>query len=330
MQGVVPTPPMPNGHFQQPQYAQSGAAVPPASNVAPNPLLAALGNMPQQPQLAQFAQLQALAGIQPPAPYMNGQNGPQVSQAVPTLPFAPPATAGAQTLPVPLSANVTAPANATPLANMLAFTMNQAGTSNPNVQPAQIQMLQQLAPHMPPETLAGVIRALTSGNPQAAMQPPASLPIPPPPPFGPGLVAQQPQDGSSARPNLQESGRNEPEAQSKSRHRSRSPDFKRRRHSPPERRGSPTYGAYDPATANNGSSKSSEYDRRGRGKGRGYRNDRNDYRRSPPQAQRNRPISPQNMPRQKPVDQDSKLPNGHIKGDFFLKLGSVVTNIAQS
>jgi protein NRD1 len=105
------------------------------------------------------------------------------------------------------------------------------------------------------------------------------------------------------------------------RDRSRSPDFQRRQspphRSPPSlnRRESPTYGVYDPSAGSDGNS-SSRFERgdrgRGRGKQRGGRNDRNEYRqRSPPRRQ---PSPPRNAyGNSKYIEWDHSLPRDHIR-----------------
>jgi protein NRD1 len=101
------------------------------------------------------------------------------------------------------------------------------------------------------------------------------------------------------------------------RDRSRSPDFQRHhtppRRSPPNvnRRESPTYGVYDPNAGPDGNA--SRFERgRGRGKQRGGRNDRNEYRqRSPPRRQ---PSPPRNAyGNSKYIEWDNSLPRDHIR-----------------
>ncbi|CAI6329545.1 unnamed protein product [Periconia digitata] len=107
------------------------------------------------------------------------------------------------------------------------------------------------------------------------------------------------------------------------RDRSRSPDYNGRRRSPvrrspPNRRDSPTYGAYDPNAVNQGNN-ANRPDRaergRGRGKNRGGRSDRSEYRQRTPPAQR-RQSPPGNSSQNgssKFVDWDPNLPPEHIR-----------------
>ncbi|KAF3050893.1 hypothetical protein E8E11_010952 [Didymella keratinophila] len=106
----------------------------------------------------------------------------------------------------------------------------------------------------------------------------------------------------------------------KMRDRSRSPDYQRRaspsRRSPLNRRESPVYGAYDPNAAVDGSTgRSDRNDRgRGRGKARGGRNDRNEYRQRTPPAQRRQPSPPRNVYGQsRYIEWDQSLPRDHIR-----------------
>ena len=334
---AAPPPPLPLPPPQQQQHHQfqSFGAIPPVSTVGPNQVFAALSNLPQQQQLAHIGQLQALAGIQTSSQYTNGHNGQHVSPALSAMQFAPQASAmpAPQAVQVPMNGNVTAPAaNSNMLANLLALSMNQAGAANSGAPPAQVQMLQQFIQHLKPEQIAGVIAALSGSNLQA---PPPPVGVPPAPPFGHGFGAPPPQGGLLHMPNGVESGRYEAEHIPLPRPRSRSPDFnKRRRQSPPDRRGSPTYAAYDPSGANNESSRAADYDRRGgKGKGRANRNDRNEARRTPPHTQRNRPTSPKSMARSalpKPVDFDPTLSSGFIKGDKIRLDVNIYANLTQS
>lgn len=111
---------------------------------------------------------------------------------------------------------------------------------------------------------------------------------------------------------------------SRYRERSRSPDPSRRRRSPnrrspPNRRDSPTYGVYDPnAGAEANVQKGHERGERGRGRGkqRGGRNDRNEYRQRTPPAQR-RQTSPTGSASRnsqpKFLEWDKSMPRDHIK-----------------
>jgi protein NRD1 len=106
---------------------------------------------------------------------------------------------------------------------------------------------------------------------------------------------------------------------SRYRDRSRSPDANRRRRSPnrrsplPNRRDSPTYGVYDPnAGADANIQNRNERGGRGRGKQRGGRNDRNEYRQRTPPAQRGQ-SSPTGSNQPKFLEWDKSMPREHIK-----------------
>ncbi|KAH6642254.1 hypothetical protein C7974DRAFT_98061 [Boeremia exigua] len=108
----------------------------------------------------------------------------------------------------------------------------------------------------------------------------------------------------------------------KMRDRSRSPDYHQRvspgRRSPPNRRESPVYGSYDPNAIvdGNAANRSDRNDRgRGRGKARGGRNDRNEYRQRTPPAERRQPSPPQNVVygQSRYIEWDQSLPRDHIR-----------------
>ena len=279
---------LPQNASSNSQYAQqapkgtNGAAPPQPSIPAGGALFAALGNV-QQPGL--------------PLQLPGAQNNSLVIPP-PVNAFAPGSTAQA------------------PASNQNAFSsLLNAGTpatASTNLA-SQLQILQELAPRISPEHLAGVIKAL--GIPLPPLNP--QVVAVPPPPFPstsapPPVPAQMPISDTS---NQFRGGNDD-----RSRARSRSPDYNRGRYSPPNRRDSPTYGPYDPSATNNSSSQA-DHDRRGRGKGRGYRNE---YRqRTPPPMPRDRPVSPSgpassNVP--KPIAYDAKIPNGKIKGTVSVSL----------
>lgn len=167
----------------------------------------------------------------------------------------------------------------------------------------QFQFLSTLASSgLPPEQIAQVVAAL-------------GLPGPPPPP-APGATGQP-----SVAPPQGYNGSSMPQAPpagdqydyKRPRTRSRSPDYKRRRVTPPNRRESPVYGVYDPEEAQHQLTRGSDFDRRGRGRGR----DRG-HRRSPPGRQVERPPSPRQEygggPMQpKYIRFEEGLPKGTIK-----------------
>lgn len=140
------------------------------------------------------------------------------------------------------------------------------------------------------------------------------------PPAQPSVASQvQPQ----AQPAVQNGGGQQRFEQNdtKMRDRSRSPDYRRRaspnHRSPPNRRESPVYGAYDPNTVGDGNAANrAERNERGRGRGkaRGGRNDRNEYRQRTPPAQRRQPSPPKNVYGQsRYIEWDQTLPRDNIK-----------------
>ena len=122
--------------------------------------------------------------------------------------------------------------------------------------------------------------------------------------------AIQPQGGVSEGTNgAQARGRRDREQYDRDRERSRSPDYKRRRTTPMNRRDSPDYGKYDPSAANNDSTQSTHHerrDRRGRSRANGrQRTPRNEYQTAiKAEPQQDRP---------KFVGHDDTLPSGHVK-----------------
>lgn len=268
-----------NNQFPTPTANGTNGAAPQPTNPAATALLAALGNF-QQPGMPQPQAVLNPASVNP-LPV----NAPAPAPIFPAAAPQPPAS-NQNALASLLNGGAQAPA--VPLAN-------------------QLQMLQGLAAQLSPDQLAAIIKMMGIQLPVAQPQGSAV----PPPPFPSASAPPQPQFSAPDQGNQYRGGYDD-----RSRARSRSPDYNRR-YSPPNRRNSPSYGVYDPSGANNSSQ--ADNDRRGRGKGRGFRND---YRqRSPPLIGRDRPITPQgiqavvppsNMP--KPMGYDPKIPNGKIRG----------------
>jgi protein NRD1 len=185
-----------------------------------------------------------------------------------------------------------------------------------------------LQPAMPPgmENLASqILQAMSAGSiaPDQAIQVLNALATAQngglPPPSQPPVVAQTP---SQVQPVALNSGQAERYDQndSRMRDRSRSPDYQRRRSpmrkSPPavNRRESPTYGVYEPSAGSEGNVQRFERGERGRGRGkqRGGRNDRNEYRqRSPPRRQPSPPRAAYGQ--SKFIEWDDSLPRDHIR-----------------
>ncbi|KAF2397151.1 hypothetical protein EJ06DRAFT_515360 [Trichodelitschia bisporula] len=215
--------------------------------------------------------------------------------------------------------------------------ITQGGVTNPL--PSQLQLLQQLATQISPEQLVAVISALPqlAGQAQSAFQPVAAPSVTPMAPFVVAQPTYGTYSGQESHSRSYEDQQYMPRDRERDRERSRSPDYKRRRHSPPNRRDSPTYGVYDPQAAQAEAPHHMDFEnRRGRGKGRGGRND---YRQRSPPPSRERHQAPQanippgnvphsNMP--KPIGYDNKLPAGSIKVlSRTLFVGGVKTSEAE-
>ncbi len=194
------------------------------------------------------------------------------------------------------------PAN--PINPLAAFAAQapQGVPGAPDTLALQLQLLQSLASgQVPQEQMATVLAAL--GISQAA---PVNQ-----------MAAPQFQNMNGEMQSRDRDGRYGAHDTSRYRDRSLSPDSRYRRGTPPHRRDSPTYGTYDPSTSasGNGGNNAFNQDRRGRGRGRNYRND---YRqRSPLSAERGRQPSPGaagRNTRPKWIDFDPTLPPGSIKG----------------
>lgn len=233
---------------------------------------------------------------------------PNPYAAAPAVPY------GVQGQIAPIQAPVnqySQPVNPAPPQQSMAVAQNQLASVQNGQAPVpaaapqdKIQILQQLVsmnPNITPEQLTQIIHTL--GIPMPAMPAPAAQQIVVQPPVAPPV-------NQAYSPYAQD-----PQAY---RDRSRSPDPKRRRVSPPNGRQSPTYAAYDPSASKAGTARGPESDRRERGRGRG----RDNYRkRTPP---RERPASPGMMSRSaqqnltgapKPVGTDYNLGTGRIKGN---------------
>jgi len=249
------------------------------------------GVAPPPPNTAATALLAALGNMQQPG------FPPQPPPALNPAPVNPaPVNVSAPVFPAAM------PQPATTGQNALASLLNGGAQGPANPLASQLQLLQGLATQLSPEQLAAVIQAM--GIQLPAVQPQGNAVPPPPfPPASapPAQTQYQPPESSQYR------------YDDRSRARSRSPDYNRR-YTPPNRRDSPTYGAYDPSGANT-QSPQVDNERRGRGKGRGSRND---YRQRSPPAPRDQIVSnlgavpPSHMP--KPMGFDTKIPNGKIRG----------------
>jgi protein NRD1 len=276
-------------------HPQAAAGATQNANASTNALLAALG-------LGQPPQLLPSAAPMPFAP--NGQN-----VAFPPQPPALPQNGAPMGLYNGNHAAAPPPAsNPNPLLAMFASLQAapQAGPADANALAAQISQLQalQALSQLGPDALKTLAAALSGGG----LQPPPAPAVQPAPP------AQQPQYGQMPQGN-QPYGRenNFPDVRA----RSRSPDFNQRRSSPPKRRDSPTYGAYDPSAPSNDGPRGGDHER-GR---RGRRGGRNDFRQRTPPNNRDRDTD--SLPRShqpKPIGVDNKLPEGHIKGTFVSRL----------
>jgi protein NRD1 len=279
---------------------QAAAPAPPAAN-ASNALYAALG-------LAAPAQQQA----NPPAPLPYAQNGPNV-----TYPPQPPVMSqNGSSMGLQFNGNHVAPppppSNPNPLAAL--FPNLQAGSADQSALASQISQIQALhaLSQLGPDALKTLAAALNGGGLQPhglpAPAPVAQLPV--------ASAGQQPQYTSMGQMPQGNQAYGRDDTVQDPRARSRSPDFKRRRFSPPNRRDSPTYGTYDPGAPGNDGGRGSEPERGGR---RGRKGIRNDYRqRSPPNG---RDRDEDSLPRSiqpKPIGFDPKLAEGQIKGIVVL------------
>jgi protein NRD1 len=289
-QGTAPV----NGHAPQPQAYVAQQTAPSQTNPGTASYYGTPGNIPQPSPAA-------------PIPSVSVQNSAPVPQQPGLMQYSQPVNAAAQ--PTQYSSNTQGPAPANEQ-NVPAAQPNNLAAGN-TIPQDKLQLLQQLAQVLPPDQLATVIAQLGFQIPA-----PAAAPVPQ---AAPQVVAQPPQNGGYDGQNGYNQPRNDQDYQSRFRERSRSPDAKRRRVTPPNRRESPTYGVYDPNVAQNDPSRRGDYERRGdRGRGRGNRNEFR--RRTPP---RDRPASPGMIPRPmqqkpagapKPVGHDYQIPAGRIKG----------------
>ena len=279
-QTVPRSPPKSNNSASAPQSqtnAQYAAASVPSPPVAQNP---------QDPG----ALLAALSGF--------GQQNGHTNAPSSSLPFLqnmvpPPPPPGFVPPPPPAASVQTAippppPAGVNDLANQILQAMS-AGTIAPD------QAIQ-------------VLNALAVAQNGGASLPPAQPPV-------------APQVQSPVQPVAQNGGSQQRFEQNDAqmRDRSRSPDYRRQasptRRSPPNRRESPVYGAYDPNAAVGANATNHQGNGgRGRGKARGGRNDRNEYRQRTPPAQRRQPSPPRNVYGQsRYIEWDQSLPRDNIR-----------------
>ncbi|OAK96534.1 hypothetical protein IQ06DRAFT_255894 [Phaeosphaeriaceae sp. SRC1lsM3a] len=186
-----------------------------------------------------------------------------------------------------------------------------AGTSDMTAQILQAMSAGLIAPDQAIQVLNAMAAAQNGGAPTPSMQANDA------PPAQPSYQAPSYDYGQQ---NGVQPERYDPN-ESRYRDRSRSPDHQQRhmtpRRSPPglNRRESPTYGVYDPNAGHDGNSlnRSDRGDRgRGRGKQRGGRNDRAEYRqRSPPRRQPSPPRTAHGN--SKFIEWDNSLPRDHIR-----------------
>jgi protein NRD1 len=304
-QGTVPM----NGHVAPPQLP----TIQPTGNGATNPsingYMNSVGNMSQTIQPVQQA-----APLPPPVSMQNG-----AAQAQPALmPYSQPVmTAPSGPVPQYSSNGNGAPPAINQNAQAVAHNAQQGIVSN--TVSNQLQLLQQLQQQLAPEQFAAVVAALAGG---ITLPAPPTQNVAPPPPVAQQHVAQPPQNGSYNGQNGHAQQRDDQGYDMQYRERSRSPDYKRRRVTPPNRRESPTYGVYDP-TIQNDPSRQQDYDRRGRGRGRAGRQtgDRNEYRqRTPPRERIASPaVTSARAHVPKVIDHDPHLNAGWIKGTIVVQ-----------
>jgi protein NRD1 len=251
---------------------------------------------PLQPQQDSAALFAALAGL--------GQQNGQTNG----VPTAPPATAFSQNMVPPPPPGFLPPPP--PGANgQTGLPPPPAGANDMTNKILQAMSAGLIAPEQAIQVLNAMAASQNGG---------ANMPSMPPP-----VAAQAPPQVQPAQQNDVQHDRYEQTA-SRYRDRSRSPDYERRRspprRSPPNtnRRESPVYGVYDPNAGPEGNNVNrSERGERGRGRGkqRGGRNDRTEYRqRSPPRRQSSPPRNAYGNARiPKVVEWDDTLPRDHIR-----------------
>jgi protein NRD1 len=227
-----------------------------------------------------------------------GQQNGQTNAAPPTLPFLqnmvpPPPPPGFVPPPPPASVQPAMPPPPPAGMNDLASQILQAMSAGSIAPDQAIQVLNALAVAQNGGTSLSAVQPSVAPQAQLPSQPAAQN----------GTTQQRFEQNDT-----------------KMRDRSRSPDYQRRaspsRRSPPHRRESPVYGAYDPNSAADGNAgRSDRNDRgRGRGKARGGRNDRNEYRQRTPPAQRRQPSPTANAYGQsRYIEWDQSLPREHIR-----------------
>jgi len=265
----------------QQAVAPSSTAAPPPQD--PSALYAAFSGSGQQ---------NGQTNAMPPAPPSQSFSQSMVPLPPPGFvpPPPPPGATGQSALPPP-------PAGA----NDMTSTILQAMSTG------------QIAPDQAIQILNAMAAAQNGGAPMPPMQPTmapqAQTPVQPTARNGNGPGAHY--DAQPERYDQNESAY---------RDRSRSPDYQRRRTPPrrsppnPNRRESPTYGVYDPNAGPDGNANRFERGDRGRGRGkqRGGRNDRNEYRQRSPV--RRQPSPPRNAyGNSKYIEWDNTLPRDHIR-----------------
>lgn len=263
---------------QQPVAPPVTVAPPPQQD--PAALYAALAGLGQH-----NAQTNAMPPVPPSLSFPQNMVPPPPPGFVPPP---PPGAAGQPTLPPP-------PGGANDLTSQVLQAMSTG----------------LMTPEQAIQILNGLAAAQNGGAPMPPMQPAAVPQVQPP---------VQPAAPNSTYPGASNGAERYDPNEGRYRDRSRSPDYQRR-HSPPRksppninRRESPTYGVYDPNAGPEGNLHRSERNDRGRGRGkqRGGRNDRNEYRqRSPPRRQ---PSPPRNAyGNSKYIEWDNSLPRDHIR-----------------
>jgi protein NRD1 len=183
-----------------------------------------------------------------------------------------------------------------------------AGANDMTGQILQAMSAGLIAPDQAIQVLNAMAAAQNGGAAMPAMQPTVAPPV--------AQLAFQPEPQNLGAQNGTQPERYDPN-ESRFRDRSRSPDYQRQqsppRRSPPSvnRRESPTYGVYDPNAGPEGNQNRGDRGR-GRGKQRGGRNDRNEYRqRSPPRRQSSPPRN--SYGNSKYIEWDNTLPRDHIR-----------------
>jgi protein NRD1 len=297
----------------QPSPADLLAALAGPPPAQPTPPVQAAAQAPPPPANNQAAQAQLLAALlaaqqptnpQVPMQYTQANNAVNFPPQPPVAP--PPQSTSVAANPYNNMLPVPPPVNSNPLAAFFPNAQQPPQPAADSNAANQMQALQALAQN--PEAIKTFLAALGIPVPQVPGGQVPQMPQLPVSASMPQSTIPYASGGSQAPQQNQSYGRDDGGFDPRAR--SRSPDYKRRRVSPPNRRESPTYGTYNPHTSDNGS-RGQDWNRRGR------KGDRSEYRqRTPERDFRDSPPIPKNR-YPKPYGFDATIPEGHIKGKSF-------------